>query len=96
MCPAHFFVAAPINQVCQMVCFQTKNSKLGKLLRVFQWKMLVYFMTIWPILRPVEIIYVHSVYFSRFGMLYQEKSGNPAIHSGFWAARFCARQETFF
>jgi hypothetical protein len=25
------------------------------------------------------IIYGHLVYFSRFGILYQEKSGNPAV-----------------
>jgi hypothetical protein len=37
---------------------------LGKFLRVLLWKMLVYFMVIWYI-------------FPRFGMLYQEKSGNP-------------------
>jgi hypothetical protein len=85
MCPAHFFVAAPINQVCQMVCFQTKNSKLGKLLRVFQWKMLVYFMTIWPILRPLEIFHGHLVYLVVIWyILYQEKSGNPAVAHRPW------------
>jgi hypothetical protein len=43
------------------------------------------FFTIWSILRLLEIIYGHFVcfvviwyMFSRFGMLYQEKSGNPA------------------
>jgi hypothetical protein len=42
-------------------------------------------MTIWSILRPLEIFYSHLVYFvliwyisPRFGILYQEeKSGNP-------------------
>jgi hypothetical protein len=52
---------------------------------------LVYFMAIWYILWPVGIFYGHLVYFmailvyflviwhifSRFGMLHQEKSGNP-------------------
>jgi hypothetical protein len=44
-------------------------------------------MAIWSILRPFghlailwpfDIFYGYLVYFSRFGMLYQEKSGNPA------------------
>jgi hypothetical protein len=71
-------------QDCQMVCFQTKNPNLGKFCRVLLWKILVYFMTIWSILRPLEIIYCHLVYFvviwyifSRFVILDQEKSGNP-------------------
>jgi hypothetical protein len=41
-------------------------------------------MTIWSILRPLEIFYGLLVYFvviwyilPRFGILYQEKSGNP-------------------
>jgi hypothetical protein len=44
---------------CQMDCFQTKNPNLGKIWRVLQWKMLVYFMAIlvyfmamWSILWP--------------------------------------------
>jgi hypothetical protein len=46
--------------------------------------MLVYFMAIWSILRPFDILCGHLVYFvvlwhifRRFSMLYQEKSGNP-------------------
>jgi hypothetical protein len=42
-------------------------------------------MTIWSILRALEIFSSHLVYFvviwyisPRFGILYQEKSGNPA------------------
>jgi hypothetical protein len=41
-------------------------------------------MTIWSSLRPLEVFNGHLVYFvviwyifPRFGMLYQEKSGNP-------------------
>jgi hypothetical protein len=67
-----------------MVRFQTKNPNLGKFWRVLQWKMLVHFMSIWSILRPLEIFNGRLVYFvvswnifPRFGMLYQEKSGNP-------------------
>jgi hypothetical protein len=32
------------SQDCQMVCFQTKNHNLGKLLRTLDGKMLIYFM----------------------------------------------------
>jgi hypothetical protein len=38
---------------------------------------LVCFMTIWYILWPFGIFCVHLVYFSGFGIMYQEKSGNP-------------------
>jgi hypothetical protein len=62
-----------------MVWFQIKNPNLDKFCMVLQWKMLVYFMTILPILRPLEIFYGHLVYFvviwyifPRFGMLYRE------------------------
>jgi hypothetical protein len=37
-----------IYQGSQMVCFQTKNSNLGKFWRVLQWKMLVYLWTLGP------------------------------------------------
>jgi hypothetical protein len=38
---------------------------------------LVYFTAIWCISKPFGIFYGNLVYFSRFGMLYQGKSGNP-------------------
>jgi hypothetical protein len=44
---------------------------------------LVYFMAIWSILWSFGLFYGHLdylVYLSRFGMLNQEKSGNPAAH----------------
>jgi hypothetical protein len=48
---------------------------------------LVYFMAIWSILLLLEIFYAHLVHFvviwyifPRFGILYQEKSGNPAYN----------------
>jgi hypothetical protein len=44
-------------QGCQMVCFQTKNPILGKFWMVLQWKILVYFMTIWSILLQLEIFF---------------------------------------
>jgi hypothetical protein len=37
------------------IYFQTKNPHLGKFWRALLWKVLVYFMTIWSILRPVGI-----------------------------------------
>jgi hypothetical protein len=40
-----------------MVCFQTKNPNFGKIGRVLEYKMLLYFMTFWNILRPFGIIY---------------------------------------
>jgi hypothetical protein len=75
-------------QGCQMVCFRTKNPTLGKFWRVLQRKILAYFINIWSLLRPLEIFYGHLVYFvviryifPRFGILYQEKSGNPGRKS---------------
>jgi hypothetical protein len=45
-------------------------------------------MTIWSIIRQFGIFYGHMIYimsiwniYFRFGMLYQEKSGNPALES---------------
>jgi hypothetical protein len=38
-------------QGCQMVCFQTIDPNLGKFWRILQWKMLVYFIDPWSILR---------------------------------------------
>jgi hypothetical protein len=61
-----------------MAYFQTKNPNLGQFLRDLQWKLLVYFMAIWPILRPFDTFNGYLVYvYYNFGMLYQEKSGNP-------------------
>jgi hypothetical protein len=42
-------------QGCQMVCFQTKNPNFGKFWMVLQWKMLVYFMDTWSIVRSFVI-----------------------------------------
>jgi hypothetical protein len=66
-----------------MVYFQTKIPILGKFWMVLEWKVLVYFMALWSVLRTFGIFHGHSVYFgyvwyifSRFGMLYKDKSGN--------------------
>jgi hypothetical protein len=69
-----------------MVYFHTKNPDLGKFCRAMQWKMLVFYMTIWsilwlfiyiPSLWPFGLFYDYLVNFFRFGMSYQEESGNP-------------------
>jgi hypothetical protein len=39
-----------------MVCFQTKNTNLGKFWRVLRWKMLVYCLAIWSIWWPSDNI----------------------------------------
>jgi hypothetical protein len=75
----------PAVRVARWHIFKPKNPNLGKFWRVLQWKILVYFMTIWSYLRPVDIFCGHLVHFmviwyifSRLGKLYHEKSGNPA------------------
>jgi hypothetical protein len=73
------------DQGCQMVYLQTKNPDLGKFWRVLQWKMMVYFMANWSILRQIGIFMAIwcilqriGIFYGHFGMLYQEKSGNSA------------------
>jgi hypothetical protein len=44
--------------------------------------MWVYFMDIWSILRSFGKFCGNLVYLSRFGMLYQEISGNPGLEQG--------------
>jgi hypothetical protein len=68
---------AGMYQGCQMVYFQTKNPNLDIFWRAAECKMLVYFMTIWNILRPCGIIYGRLVYFSRFGMFGPRKIWQP-------------------
>jgi hypothetical protein len=79
------------DQGCQMVCFQTKNPDLGKFWRALEWKMLVYFMTIWNILWPFGIIFGRLVKFVAIWYIFpilvclaQEKPGNPGQD---WAKR---------
>jgi hypothetical protein len=49
-----------------MVYFQNKNPNLGKFWRTLDWKMLIYFMTIWNILEKFGIFYDHLVHFCQF------------------------------
>jgi hypothetical protein len=59
-----------------MVCFQTKNTNLGKFWSVLEWKMMEYFMEIWNnlwsfdiLLWPFENVVVIWYIFPRFGIL---------------------------
>jgi hypothetical protein len=40
--------------------------------------MAIYLTDIWDILGPFVTVCVHLVHFSCFGIMYQDKSGNPA------------------
>jgi hypothetical protein len=51
------------NQGCQMVYFRTKNPNLGQFWRALDWRMYIYFMAIWNILRTFEIFYDQLVHF---------------------------------
>jgi hypothetical protein len=74
-------------QGCQMVCFQTKNPNLGKFWRenagIFYCH-LEYCTVIWYILWPFGKVVVIWYLFLRFGILCQEKSGNPGFESIFF------------
>jgi hypothetical protein len=43
--------------------FRTKKTYLGKFWKVLQWKILVFFMALLSILRPIVIFYGHLVHF---------------------------------
>jgi hypothetical protein len=65
-----------LNQGCQMVYFQTKNTNLGKFWRALWWQILVHLMPIWYILWPFGIFCGHLVYFSPVLVCCSKK--NPA------------------
>jgi hypothetical protein len=64
-----------------MVYFQTQNPNLGKFWSVLDVAIFYvhfeYFIDIWDILRPFGTFCGHWVLFHFFGIMYQEKSGNP-------------------
>jgi hypothetical protein len=67
-----------------MVYFQTQKSQFGHILEGLTMEDAGNFLDIWSILRPFDIFYGHLVcflviwyIFPHFGILYQEKSGNP-------------------
>jgi hypothetical protein len=60
-------------------------TNFGIFWRALEWEILVNFMAIWNIRQPFDIPHGHLEHFVailyiffRFGMLYKEKSGNPA------------------
>jgi hypothetical protein len=76
----HFFdivaYVRTFDEGCQMVYFHTKSFNLGIFRRALEWNILVYFISIWNILRPFwyilwpfGIYFGHLVYFYRFGLL---------------------------
>jgi hypothetical protein len=69
-----------------MVCFQTKNPKLGKFWRALDWKMLIYFMPLWNILQTFGMFHnhlLHSVFiwyiFFRFWYHVPRKIWQPCL-----------------
>jgi hypothetical protein len=48
-------------RVARWLVFKPKNPNLGKFWRILHWKMLVYFMDTWSILRSFVIFYGHLV-----------------------------------
>jgi hypothetical protein len=54
------------DRVARWYIFKLKILIWVHFCRVLQWKMLLYFMDIWPILMPIGIFYGHLVYFSKF------------------------------
>jgi hypothetical protein len=73
-----------LSRVARWFVFKPKIPILVIFWRVLQWKISAYFMTIWSILLPLEILNGHLVHFvviwyifPRFGTFYQEISGNP-------------------
>jgi hypothetical protein len=63
------------NRVARWFIFKTKNPNLGKFWMALEWKMLVYFMGICNILRTYYESFGFKLVY--FGILFQEKSGNP-------------------
>jgi hypothetical protein len=68
-----------LGQGCQMVSFQTQNPNLGKFCRVSEWKRLLFSLAIWNTLQPFGNLLAIWYIFLSFGILFQEKSGNPDL-----------------
>jgi hypothetical protein len=92
------------NQGCQMVCFQTKNPKLGNFGGPWNEKVGIFYgrleyITAFFIFYRHLAIYIVAVWYSfpRFGILNKEKSGNPGANPGsfdlfyFLIPSFCRR-----
>jgi hypothetical protein len=70
-------ICTPPDLGCQMVCFQTKNTNLGKFWRVLRWKTLVYFEVIWSNLWPSGHRYFTVIWYN-FPVLVSRKQKNLA------------------
>jgi hypothetical protein len=73
-----------LQQGYQVVYFQTKSPILGKFSGALEWKMLEYFMVTWSVLRAIWfILLTYGIFdiFPHFGILCQEKSGNPGLQN---------------
>jgi hypothetical protein len=73
-------------QGCQMVSFWNQKLQFGQNLEGLRWENVAIFcshlesfMNIWDILWPFGTFCVHLVPFSGFGIMRQEKSGNPVL-----------------
>jgi hypothetical protein len=69
-----------LNRVARWFVLKPKNPNFGKIWRALKWKMLLYLMTIWNIVRPFGIIYGLLVqfvviwHFLQFGMFGPKKN----------------------
>jgi hypothetical protein len=72
-------------QGCQMVYLQTNKIPIWVNFGVctLGWKMLIYFMVIWNILRTFGLFYDHLVHFVFIWYHVPRKSGNPGTYSLF-------------
>jgi hypothetical protein len=71
-------------RVARWFIFKPKIPIWEKFWKAFDWKMLIYLMAIWNILQTFGIFMIiwnilcsFGRFFSGFGIMYQEKSGNP-------------------
>jgi hypothetical protein len=66
------------DQGCQMVYFNTKNINLGIFWRDLMWKILVNFCGLFGIFYGhLVMLWSFGKFFPRYGILYEQKSGNP-------------------
>jgi hypothetical protein len=76
-------------RVARWFAFKPKIPIWEKIFRALDWKMLVYVMSIWNILRIFGVLFMTiwytlcslGAFFTGFGIMQQEKSGNPAIQT---------------
>jgi hypothetical protein len=62
-----------------MVYFPTKNANCGIFWKVFEWKILLYFMVICYVLGQLGQFFPFLVHFPPFWFVVPKKSGNPVF-----------------